>query len=218
MKPQTQLVIVLLGIGIAITVWLNWHAITVSKSPPPVAGLVWPKPKTVPAFQLTDHNNQAFNLQRLQDKWTVLFFGYTQCPDICPITLTVLQGMKQHLQQYSEILNNTQFVFVSVDPGRDTLEKLKGYVTYFDPSFLGVTGKELELSELTRHLGIIYIKVPQAGGHNAEHYLIDHSSAILLIDPQGHMVGVFSAPHEAKALAEHYLEMRNFLQKNSIQK
>ncbi len=212
MKRQTMLLIAFFLCAVLLAVWLSWANWMQTESPP-VAGLVWPKPKTVPAFQLSDHNNKPFNLQRLQGKWTLLFFGYTQCPDICPITLTVLQGMEQHLSQQADILSNTQFVFVSVDPQRDDAEKLKGYVEYFHPDFLGVTGDELEISELTRHLGIIYIKVPQSGGKNDEHYLIDHSSAIVLIDPRGQMVGIFSAPHEARTLAEHYLEMRHFLEK-----
>lgn len=212
MDTFTKFFLALIAVAVLLIAVLSWQELTQTQAPPPVEGLVWPQPKTVPEFQLMDHNNTPFNLQRLQGHWTLLFFGYTQCPDICPITLTVLQGMKQHLQQQPEMLKDTQFVFVSVDPKRDDAEKLKGYVEYFDPAFLGVTGKELDISELTRRLGIVYVKVPQPGGQDEEHYLIDHSSAILLVDPQGQMVGIFSAPHEAKDLAVHYVKMRTFLQ------
>ncbi len=188
-----------------------WLTFSPAPEPPPIEGLVWPQAKPVPPFQLIDQNRQSFNLQRLQGKWTLLFFGYTQCPDICPITLTLLQGVKHQLETYPDINKDTQYVFVSVDPARDDAEKLKGYVEYFDPSFLGVTGSALEISELTRQLGVIYIKVQPPGADDTQ-YLIDHSSAIFLVNPQAHMVGVFSAPHETPALVQHYLQMRNFLQ------
>ncbi len=208
---RRYLSIILALLGMIIMVMLIQSLSTPPASPPPVAGLVWPKPKPVPAFKLLDHNNEEFDLQRFKGQWSLLFFGYTQCPDICPITLTVLQGVKQYLQQQPERSHDTQYVFVSVDPQRDDAIKLKGYVEYFDPEFLGVTGDAFEISELARHLGIIYRQVKQSGTAD-DHYLINHSSAILLIDPKGFLVGVFTAPHEPEALAKHYLEMREFLE------
>lgn len=154
--------------------------------------------RALPAFTLVDHNGNPFDNDRLTGKWTFIFFGYTHCPDICPTTLSTLAQVAQQLEN-DDVSKDTQFVFVSVDPDRDTPQTLAGYVVYFNPDFIGVTGDEQALAQLTSSLGILYAKVEDPS--NPENYLVDHSGSILLVGPGGELAAVFSAPHDPALLA-----------------
>lgn len=158
--------------------------------------------RALPSFSLVDQEGAPFGNDRLQRRWTLMFFGYTHCPDICPLTLNELKGMYARLAG-TPYPQDTQVVFVSVDPKRDTPEQLKRYVQYFDARFFGVTGSEPELLKLTRSLGIYH-----AVNGSGQDYLVDHSAAIVLIDDQGRNRALFSAPHEAAVLARDYLSIR----------
>ena len=158
-----------------------------------------PHGKLLPAFELVDDSGQPFVPASLRDKWTLLFFGYTHCPDVCPTTLGTLKQAWDTLQQSQQGVDDVQVVFVSVDPERDSIEHLKEYVDYFDPAFVGVTGKPDELHRFSRSLGAIYLK---AKGSSEENYLVDHTAAIFLLNPDGDFIAVLSAPHDAQAIAD----------------
>lgn len=177
-----------------------------------IEGLLWPKVKAITDFQLVNHHNEPFNLESLKGHWSLMFFGYTHCPDICPTTLSVLKEVKAQIAQLTEYASDTQYVFVSVDGERDTPEKLKEYINYFDPGLIGATGTTSQVNVLTRQLGIVYIRKPS---QTAGQYFIDHSSAILLVNPQGEMIGKFSAPHLAQTVVSQYTKMRQFLLEQS---
>ncbi len=171
------------------------------------------KPQVIKPFDLTLHNTQAFNLDSFRDKWTMLFFGYTYCPDICPMALSVLRGIKLDLdQKYPQQAENTQFIFVSVDGKRDTPHQLSQYVTYFHPEFIGATGEEKEVNMLTRQLNIVYMKMPEQEDGN---YIINHSSTILLISPNAELVGRFATPHDITDIVQRYIKMRQFIEENN---
>ena len=138
--------------------------------------------KTLQPFSLTDQTGETFDNQRLLGQWTFLNFGYTHCPDICPTTLAMLTNMDQQLNSL-EIASPVQIAFVSVDPERDTQQRLAEYVNYFDPSFLGLRGSEDKLQRLTQPLGILYAKVKTE--KSAMEYVMDHSASIILIAPEG---------------------------------
>lgn len=154
--------------------------------------------RALPPFELVDHEGRTFGNDRLQGKWTFLFFGYTHCPDICPTTLATLAQVADRLES-QDLYEDTRFVFVSVDPDRDSPGNLAGYVVYFNPDFIGVTGDEEALSALTSSLGILYAKVEDP--ENPDNYLVDHSGSILLAGPAGELAAVFSAPHDPDLLA-----------------
>lgn len=158
--------------------------------------------RPMPDFELQDYDNRSFTQAQLKDHWTLLFFGYTSCPDVCPLTLTALQGVYRRLDG-TPYAADTQVVFVSVDPKRDSLATLKSYVQHFHPSFKAVTGSEGQLQQLTKPLGIFF----QYQGEG-EDYLVDHSSAMLLVNPSGSLHALFSAPHNAKVLSENYVAIR----------
>ena len=172
---------------------------------PDIAGMLWPDPRPVADFSLVDHDGEPFTRERLEGRWTFLFFGYTHCPDICPDTMARLRNVVHALEEYPGDAEDVQVAFVSVDPERDTREHLKAYVQYFDPEFLGVTGSEEAIDRITRDLGIVYaLGAPEDDGS----YLVDHSAAVLLLGPQGRFIGVFSAPHDPADIAERFRAMR----------
>jgi protein SCO1/2 len=163
-------------------------------------------------FHLTRHSGEAFTLANLKGKWSFMFFGYTHCPDICPVTLTLLHAVKQKLALHPEYLTDTQYIFVSVDGQRDTPEKLAEYVKYFDPQLIGVSGTEQQVNVLTRQLGIVYIRQPEI---TAGQYFIDHSATIVLINPRGEIAEQFIAPHAVATIVERYSKIRQQLIKES---
>ena len=164
--------------------------------------------KVLPPFKLVDHAGRSFDNADLKGHWSLLFFGYTHCPDVCPTTLSTLNQVVQSYQGSAKT-DAPQVVFVSVDPERDSPAKLRQYVEYFNPKFTGVTGNPDALDKLTRALGILHMRLPNS--KNDHGYLVDHSAYILLIDPQGALTALFSAPHrpalitaDLRRLRDHY--------------
>ncbi len=158
--------------------------------------LTLPEPRVIADFALVDDEGQPFSLDRLRGHWTLLFFGFTHCPDVCPSALYDLSMIRKKLQQeYPEKAENLEILFVSLDPERDTPERLKTYVEYFDPAFTGVTGPQAQLAPLAMQLGIAYrIEEHEPGSQN---YNVDHSASILLMNPAARLHGVFPAPHSS---------------------
>lgn len=152
--------------------------------------------RPLPEFELTDHNNKAVNNDSLKGKWHLLFFGYTNCPDICPDTLQVLANMMPLIKD-KQVLDRLQITFISVDPERDDLEKMKAYVTYFHESFLSARTELEKLRPLTKTLGIYHSIDKTDKGE----YQVAHSGVLTLIDPQGQFSGLFSSPHDSNKIA-----------------
>ena len=190
-------------IGAGIGWWIQYGA-SGSRSPGLIEGLLWPPARQLGAFALSDHRGQSFDPQRLSGKWSLLFFGFTHCPDVCPNTLQLLKSVAPQLPA------DTQVVFVSVDPERDTPEQLADYVTYFHPDFIGVTGTQEAVNALTAQLGVVHMR--SADG-DAGNYTVDHSASIFLVDPALRLVGLFSPPFAGDALHRHYVNVRQYVEK-----
>ena len=156
-------------------------------------------PLALPQVTLIDDAGGPFTLERLQNGWHLLFFGFTNCPDVCPNTLTVLASVARSLDDLPPS-QQPQVVLVSVDPARDTPEKLTAYVRFFSDRFIGVTGSEDAIAQFTRAVGIPVAKVPLEGGE----YTVDHGGGILLIDPQGRLRALFSMPHDVATITGDY--------------
>jgi protein SCO1/2 len=181
--------------------WLFSRSQNVSDLQP----ILWPEPKPLQAFTLVDQHQQPFTLERLNGKWTFLFFGYTSCPDICPTTMTVLKTVYERLQQeITETPAKIQVVFISVDPQRDMPKQLAEYVAFFNQEFIGVTGVEAEINGLTRQLGAGYLKQPVG---TAGDYQISHTSTIFLIDPQQRLYAGFSPPQVPETIVNQSLKL-----------
>ena len=146
-------------------------------------------PRIFSDFELVDHRGEVFNQEHLQDVWTIVFFGFTHCPDICPTTLAILNDTYSKLKDRER--ERMQIVMISIDPERDTVEKLAEYVPYFNNEFIGVTGNKHLIKRLTAELNVAYNKVPL----DPDDYTVDHSTQLVLINPKGHYHGFFKAPH-----------------------
>ncbi|MDX1381174.1 MAG: SCO family protein [Xanthomonadales bacterium] len=161
--------------------------------------LVLPEPRVLGEFRRVDQAGEAFSLEDLRGRWSLLFFGFTHCPDICPSTLYDLQQVSQSMEAGAAAADPWQVVFVSVDPERDTPERLGEYVSWFDPDFVGVTGAPEQLAPLAMRIGVAFrIEDHEPGAAN---YAVDHSASVFLTDPQGRLHGVFPAPHDAATMA-----------------
>jgi len=175
-----------------------------SDTPPDIAGLLWPEPKTLSSFTLIDQENKVFTLADLHGKWSLLFFGFTHCPGPCPTTLAVMKQVREELAQVRDL----QFVFVTVDPDRDTSARIKQYLASFHPEFVGLGGSTEQISALTRQIGLAYFLDKT---ESEENYLVDHSASLFLVDPQGRLVGIFSAPHETSSIVDRFDRIRTFI-------
>jgi protein SCO1/2 len=184
-----------------------WFAITMMRAVPPAAldigesGTVLRAPLPLPDFSLTDHTGQTFDASRFDGQWSFVFFGYTFCPDVCPMALGTFRSVDEILADQSDL----QFIFVSVDPERDSLERLAEFVPYFHPDFIGVTGAPEELGRLTKTLGIYHQKSDTETGRD---YLLDHSTSVLLIDPEHRLSAIFRTPHDPESIAAAFRKIR----------
>lgn len=166
----------------------------------PASLLVLPESRPISDFTLIDHHSQPFTLADLRGKWSLIFFGFTHCPDVCPGTLFELQQFNASMQQSLPAeTQRPQILFISVDPERDTPAKLEQYLSYFDPGFIGITGDHAQLLPFTRQLGIAYLIDPHKAGTGQ--YNVAHTASILLTDPRGRLYGVFPSPHDAEKMS-----------------
>ncbi len=165
---------------------------------------IFPHPIAIPSASLIDKEGKHFDFNQLKNRWTFLYFGYTLCPDICPTELTALAGVLEQLRE-QKVKAAHGVLFVSVDQQRDTPDRLRQFVDYFDASIQAVSGEESELRIMAQPIGAAWDKVAQFDEHgqpDQNNYLINHTTSILLIDPQGRAVGVFPTPHDPVAMAK----------------
>jgi protein SCO1/2 len=162
---------------------------------------VLPTAKPLNNFSLIDHNGVSFTKESLKNKHSVLFFGFTNCPDICPITLQFLKTVKKSMVESGD-WDKFQVVFISVDPERDTPEKLNQYVPYFDKEFIGVTGTTETMALFAKQLAMPYII--QEKDENG-HYNVDHSASLIVTDRQGNMKAIISPPHTKQEMVDDLL-------------
>ena len=201
---RTKLIpaIIIGALAMGAGIWLARLLTQYSMEADPLAATRFPAARPVQAFSLLDHTGKVFDNQTLAGHWSFLFFGYTHCPDVCPTTMSVLNSVAQRLQGSGE---SVRFVMVTVDPARDTAEKLGQFVTYFNGDFVGVTGSEGALEQLTKQLGILHMKVTDA--ESASAYLVDHTASVFLFDPDGNFHAVFSPPLSAETMAGDFSRM-----------
>ena len=145
-------------------------------------------PRDVGDFSLTDHRGLSFTQDDLTDRWTLIFFGFTHCPDICPTTMAELAELKSQLAGTEA--SDARVVMVSVDPARDTPDRLAQYVPYFHPDFIGVTGEFADILSVAQRLNAPFRKVSEPDGG----YQMEHSANVMLMNPRGDYHGFFRAP------------------------
>ena len=177
------------------------YVVSAQRAPALTALLLLPEPRPIAAFELVDAAGRPFSPERLQGRWSLVFFGFTHCPDVCPSALYDLDLASRQLAEAHDGSGPAhQVVFVSVDPERDAPERIAQYVAYFNPAFIGVTGAHEQLAALTAQLGIAYRVEEHAAG--SERYDVVHSASVVLIDPRGRLRGAFPPPLAAPAIAQ----------------
>ena len=169
----------------------------------PFSGTVLPESRPLPDVTLIDHNGAPLPTDALAQDWQLLFFGFASCPDVCPMTLAQLTGVLVDLEEQAPEAV-PEVLFVSVDPNRDSPALLKEYVGHFHPNIRGATGEREAIDTLTASLGIAYtLHEPDENGD----YPVDHSAAVLLIDPSGGMKAVWNPPHGRSEIVHDFLRI-----------
>jgi protein SCO1/2 len=179
------------GIGAS----LLWH-----RASPPLlnTGTYLAPARKMADFSLIDEHGRRFTSAGLRDHWSLMFFGYTNCPDFCPATLTTLAALQKRLRAAGNA-ELPQVIFVSVDAARDTPAQLARYVPYFDPGFIGLTAADQpSIDAVAKALGVAVIIRPDAGGGGG--YTVDHSGAIFVINPAGRLAAILTGPFTVDAL------------------
>ncbi|HTQ98913.1 MAG TPA: SCO family protein [Candidatus Acidoferrum sp.] len=165
---------------------------------------VYDVPRRFTDFTLKDFNGQPLTRQVFKDRWTLVFFGYTSCPDVCPTTLASIANFNKLLKAAdAKAADKLQVLFISVDTFRDTPDKIKAYVQYFNPSYLGATGEYTELFNLAHQLNIAFAYQPGKDGQID----VSHSGEIALINPQGDFHGFFKSPPDPQKMLKTYRSM-----------
>jgi protein SCO1 len=214
MTPRNSSIVVLFAALCAATggFWLAlhppaWLTFLSGASGPQLESGTWlPQAREIGDFHLTDHLGHAFTSQDLRGKPSLVFFGFTHCPDVCPTTLAKLAQLKK-----TAALPGLRVLFVSVDPQRDTPATMGTYVRAFDPDFIGLTGDPTAINNLASRFGIAVNRVELPGGD----YTMDHSAAVFLLDAQGRIVAIFTPPFDIGRFAKDLRTAGPRLQSNS---
>jgi protein SCO1 len=171
-----------------------WLARELDSSAPQLASGTWlGVPRTVADFELIDSQGRPFTAADLHGKPSLVFFGFTHCPDVCPTTLVKLAGVKK-----AAPVAGLQVLFVTVDPQRDTPEAVGKYARNFDPAFIGLTGNQAAIDRVTKAFGVAALRVDLPGGD----YTMDHSAAVFLINSRAQIVGIFTPPFDTRRFAQ----------------
>ena len=171
----------------------------ISKIPVLETGKALAQPMELVAFNLVDHTGKPFQYKDLKEEWSLIFFGYSKCPDVCPTTVFKLTEIYRILDEDKAIKQQPQVIFISIDPGRDKPEILKEYLASFNPEFIGVTGTLDEIKKLTAKLSVYFQKI----GDDEENYLyeMNHMAGLFLTNPDGKLVASFKPTATPKELS-----------------
>ena len=164
-----------------------------------------PQPMALADVRFIDQSGREARFGDYKGDFTLLFFGFTNCPDVCPLTLQLLAQVRADIASRAPRFT-PRVLFVSVDPGRDTPERIAAYLKGFDPAFAGVTASDAELAPLLAQLGVAVEKEHDHSGGG--HYNVVHNSAIYVLDPNADWIAVSTGPHDPKVFASDYLRIR----------
>lgn len=206
MFNRSHLLVVLLALCAGLGLWAGRLYFAGAPAPVAAAPAVDPArlktvrlhpPQAVPAFALQQSDGSALEPAELRGRWTLVFLGFTHCPDVCPTTLQTLAAAQQRWQALPEA-QRPRVLFVSVDPERDSATRTGEYAAFFSPDTLAATAPEPALSAFAAGLGLVYMKVAGSDGD----YSMDHSATLVLVDPQGRRAGLVSPPFVAADIAD----------------
>ncbi len=207
-KPLRAVISIVVILAIGFGAYSSYQRQQVRRNYPKqlITATVLPEARQLTNFNLTDNKNQSYTNQNLIGHWSMIFFGFTNCGYICPTTMAALKNMTVILQQRN--IKAPQVIMISVDPQRDTVNRLNIYVSGYNPNFVGLTGLQEKIDLLAKNLNVLYIKTQIKNGD--ENYNIDHSGAILLINPAGKLSAIFSMPHNPNEMAHDFALIQKY--------
>lgn len=183
---MNKVILGLIGIAAIVIGVISFRTITML--PLPEHALYYQQSRVIKPFELIDHYGQIFTKAQLNDKWSLVFLGYTSCPDICPTTLQNLSFIYDDLKAISQ---KSQVLLVSVDPQHDSQDKLAQYIAYFNREFIALRAGHEVLFPFARNMGLMY-----AISGEGDNYSVDHSASLVLINPEGKIAAIFK-PEQA---------------------
>lgn len=204
LKTMRWLLFIVATIGLGAWVYHGWMMPKTDRVQYHATVLDHPRP--MPVFALESTDGQHFDRQHLQGHWTFVFFGFTHCASICPVTMAELGKMYRLLAQDPD-MPRPQVVMITLDPKRDPLARMQTYVQAFQPEFLGASGSVTAVQALADAMGIAYTRVMTNNTRHKKDYSIEHSGAVLLINPQAELTAFFTPPHDAKRMAQDYQKL-----------
>ncbi len=207
-----QRILMIIGLATLAVVAGLWLQLRMSAPavPPETNATLLRTARPIADVRLQDTLGNEFRIQQLQGRWSLVFFGFTHCPDVCPTTLTILGQVARSLSDLPEA-QRPQLVFVTVDPERDVPAVIKGYVEHFDKNMIGLTGELAQIEALAAQLGVAFQKVPLDQGG----YSMDHSAAILMLNPGAELNAIISAPHTVEGISGDYRKIVEFMDEQS---
>lgn len=176
-----------------------------TEAPPALQSILWPSPRPVAEFRLSTQHDQPFGTADLHGHWSLLYFGYLQCPDVCPTTLQSLRGLQNLLGAAGD--TSTRLVFVSVDPANDTPARIGSYLSFFGDNLVGLSGDPDGLATLAGSLGVMYAEHIDTNGTRS----MDHTTSIIVVDPRGRGVAALPGGQSPEAMVEQLQAVRQYL-------
>src|SRR4249919_3374163 len=182
-RTTAWILLVALAAGLGLLAARQWFGPHAPAQPQTRAVRLFPEPRTLPAYSLQQSDGTRLVPGELQGHWTLVFLGFTHCPDVCPTTLAELAAAQKQWRALPESVR-PRVLFVSVDPERDTPDRIGEYAHGFDPDTLAATADVPALEAFAKSLSLVFAKAPAPEGAPADQYSVDHSAAIAVLDPQ----------------------------------
>lgn len=199
-RPTLIILVVALAAGLGLLASQHFFAEPAPTGPAMETVRLFPQPRELPAFSLRQSDGTQLVPGEIKGHWTLVFLGFTYCPDVCPTTLAQLAQAQEQWETLPES-TRPRVLFVSVDPERDDPDRIGEYTHAFHRDTLAATADVPALENFTRSLALVFAKVPAPDGAPADSYTIDHSATIAVLDPQGHMAGIIQPPFLPQAIA-----------------
>ena len=193
--------VIALAAGLGLVASQHWSGRAEAPAGPTLETVrLFPQPRELPPFALQQSDGTQLVPGELHGHWTLVFLGFTHCPDVCPTTLADLSRAQKDWESLPQA-RRPRVLFVSVDPERDSPDRIGEYAAFFHRDTLAATADIPSLEAFARSLSLVFMKVPAADGAPADAYTIDHSAALAVLDPEGRMAGVVQGPLEPAAIA-----------------
>lgn len=205
-RNTVYILVVAVAMALGLIAANHWYAGRDGHLPELQSTRLFPEPRVLPAFSLRQSDGTQLAPGELKGHWTVVFLGFTHCPDICPTTLAQLAQAQKQWETLPET-TRPRVLFVSVDPERDSADMIGEYAHAFHKDTLAATADIPALENFARSLSMVFAKVPTEDGAPANQYSVDHSATIALLDPQARMAGIIQPPLEPNAIAADLLKL-----------